>query len=518
MTAPSETGTVYLIGAGPGDPDLITIRGKQLFQKCQAVLYDNLVPEELIVTLPDDVQKYYVGKKAGKTCYSQDEINRLMVKLAREGKDVARLKGSDPLIFGRGSEEARYLKENGIRFEIVPGITSGIAALTYAGIPCTDREASSFVLLVTGHKAKGKEADSVSWDWVARARHGTVVIYMGVSEIEHIVTKLIDSGMSGEMPAAVIERGSYPTQRVLTSKLQQLPDIVRAHNVCAPAIFVLGEVVNLQKWLHWFDGKPLFGVRVMVTRPADQAQEMYSALRGFGAEVLAYPTIATSKHVDAPAWLAYEKITTAKRWLVFTSENGVRYFMKQFLSKRRDIRTLHTFKIAAVGDGTSRALAKYHLTADFVPSEATTGALAEQLAESDSWKAATVVRVRGNLSYDNIEKRLAEAGAEVIPMTVYETLFPKWPEGFKEKLFEYPPDVVTFTSGSSVEGLFANLSKNEVEQIVEGATLLSIGPSTSKVASAHGLSVAIEVKQHSIASMADELVWYAKLYPLRRST
>jgi uroporphyrinogen III methyltransferase/synthase len=287
--------------------------------------------------------------------------------------------------------------------------------------------------------------------------------------------------------------------------------------VCAPAIFVLGEVVNLQKWLHWFDDKPLFGVRVMVTRPADQAQEMYNSLRGFGAEVLAYPTIATSEHVDPPAWLAYEKITTAKRWLVFTSENGVRYFMKQFLSKRRDIRTLQPFKIAAVGDGTSKALTKYHLTPDFVPTEATTGALTDQLAAHDSWESATAVRARGNRSDENIEMRLQEAGAEVIPMTVYQTYFPQWPEGFKEKLFEYPPDVVTFTSGSSVEGLFANLSNNEVKEIIEGATLLSIGPSASNAAAAHGLSVTIEAKQHSIASMIDELMRYAQLHPLRRS-
>ena len=516
MNPLGETGTVYLIGAGPGDPDLITVRGKRLLQRCHAVLYDNLVPEELIVTLPEGVQKHYVGKKAGKPCYSQEEINRLLVKLAREGKEVARLKGSDPLIFGRGAEEARYLKDNGVKFEIVPGVTSGIAAPAYAGIPCTDRGASSFVLFVTGHKGREKEAETVPWDWVAKAKNGTVVIYMGVTEIDAIVTRLMNAGMDGAAPTAVIERGTFPTQRVFTSSLRELPETVKTNKVNPPAIFVLGEVVNLHSILQWFDNKPLFGLRVMVTRPADQAREMYNALRGFGAEVLAYPTIATRERFDTQAWQVYEKIRSDRPWLVFTSENGVRYFMKQFLARNNDIRRLDGCKIAAVGDGTARALGSFNVTPDFVPTVATTSMLADQLAQSHSWEGAAVIRVRGNLSYDIIEKRLTQAGAEVIPLTVYETVFPKWPEEFKEKLFDYPPDVVTFTSGTSVEGLFSNLSEGEVKTITDGATLLSIGPSTSQAAQARGMTVTLEARQHSIPGMIEELIRYARDHHLRR--
>lgn len=515
--AAAEGGTVYLIGSGPGDPDLITVKGKQLLQSCDVVLYDNLVAEELVVTLPAGIDKYYVGKKAGRAHYSQDEINKLLVKLAREGKNVARLKGSDPLIFGRGSEEAKHLKENGIKFEIIPGVTSGIAAPAYAGIPCTDRGKASFILFVTGHKAREKEISGVPWEWVAKAKEGTVVLYMGVAEIGNIVAKLIDSGMSSEMPAAVIERGSFPTQRVFVSTVRKLPETVKSQSVCAPAIFVLGEVVNLRPLLQWFEDKPLLSVRVMVTRPADQAQEMYAALRSLGAEVLAYPTIATTENDDTQAWQAYEKIATKKRWLVFTSENGVRYFMQQFIARVYDVRRLSGFKIAAIGNGTARTLAKFNLVPDFVPTEATTAALAEQLAASQSWEDSMVVRVRGNLSFENIEKSLAAAGADVIPMTVYRTYFPKWPEGFREKLFEYPPDVVTFTSGTGVTGLFENLTEDEVRKLTEGAMLLSIGPSTSKVAEQRGLSITLEAKEHAISAMIDELVKYVQVRPLRRS-
>jgi len=515
--AVTKTGTVYLIGAGPGDPDLITVKGKQLLKNCDVVLYDNLVPEELVVTLPSTIERYYVGKKTGKACYSQDEINELLVKLAREGKSIARLKGSDPLIFGRGAEEGSYLKENGIKFEIIPGITSGIAAPAYAGIPCTDRRKASFVLFVTGHKSKDKEVSSVPWDWVAKAENGTIVLYMSVSEIVSIVKKLMDSGMSGEMAAAVIERGSFPTQKVFTSTLRNLPETVRVHDVKAPAIFVIGDVVNLQPLLQWFDDKPLFGVRVMVTRPADQAHEMYASLRGLGAEVLAYPTIATSEYIDNQSWQVYEKLAKEGKWLVFTSENGVRYFMQQFVARVHDVRRLSGFKIAAIGEGTAKTLAKFNLAPDFVPTEATTAALAEQLTASQSWENTVVVRVRGNLSYDNIEKSLAAAGANIIPMTVYNTFFPQWPEGFMDKLYEYPPDVVTFTSGTSVDGLFKILTESEVKKLTDGAMLLSIGPSTSKVAKQHGLTVTFESKEHTIPSMIDELVKYALNHSLRRS-
>ncbi len=516
--ASTETGTVYLIGAGPGDPDLITVRGRQLLNDCRAVVYDNLVPFELIVTLPASTEKHYVGKQAGKSCRSQEEINKLLVRLAHEGKNVARLKGSDPFIFGRGAEEAQYLKKNGIRFEIVPGVTSGIAAPAYAGIPCTDRDHASFVLFVTGHKAADKAVSDVPWEWVAQANRGTVVIYMGVGEISDIVAILLDRGMSGDMPTAVIERGTYPSQRVITCTLAELPQKVISQKVRPPALFVLGKVVELRPIMQWFEARPLLGVRVTVTRPADQAQPMYSSLRQLGAEVLACPTIATAEHHDDDGWQDFEKLSSENRWLVFTSENGVRYFMRKFFSRWPDIRRLGCFKIAALGHGTAGALARFNLKADFVPTEATTSAFAEQLADSRSWKDSEVVRVRGNLSVDNIDRSLAAAGAGVLPLTVYRTFHPTWPEGLTEKLLQYPPDVITFTSGTSVTGLFEILSADNVKSILSETKVLTIGPATSAVAREHGFDVTIEARRHSIPSMIDELVGYAEDHSLRRSS
>ncbi len=514
--AVSQPGAVYIIGAGPGAPDLITVRGKQLLHSCDVVLFDNLVPHELIVTLPSAVERYYVGKRSGAPCLSQDKINALMVKLARQGKTVARLKGSDPLIFGRGAEEARCLKENGVRFEIVPGVTSGIAAAAYAGIPCTDREKASFVLFVTGHKAQEKQVSSVPWEWVAQAGSGTAVIYMGVSEIRSLTAKLTDAGMAESTAAAVIERGTFPSQRVFISTLGELATIVARNRIRPPAIFVLGEVVTLRPLIDWFYGRPLMGVRVMVTRPADQAQDMYDRLRALGAEVLAYPTIATEEFLDRPAWQALRDLSSGERWLVFTSENGVRYFMRQYFGMLGDMRGLAGYKIAVVGSGTAAALGRYHLKADFVPTRATTAALAEQLTGSKAWQDTTVVRVRGDLSVDNVDRSLTRAGASLIQVTVYRTVMPTWPAEFKEKLLEYPPDMITFTSGTSVEGLFRNLTEGEIKEIAGRAKLASIGPTTTKVAETRGLQVAIEAGEHTIPAMIQALVEYAADHPVWR--
>ncbi len=488
-----------------------------MLSECDVVLYDNLAPMELVVTLPEHIEKRYVGKKAGQPCLSQEEINALLVKLAQQGKKVVRLKGSDPLIFGRGAEEAKFLKEHNIPFEIVPGVTSGIAVPAYAGIPCTDREHASYVLFVTGHKAKEKEASDVPWGWVAKGEEGTTVIYMGVGEIGGIVSRLLAEGKAPDTPAAVIERGTLPSQRVEVCRLDELPDMVEKKRIRPPALFVLGEVVSLREWLKWFEKNTLFGLRVMVTRPAAQAQEMYQALRRLGAEVVPCPTLATTPHDDNEGWEKFAAVDSLKRWLVFTSENGVRYFMHRFEGEKGDVRSLHTFRIAVVGEGTARALKKYLLSADFIPSEATVATLARELKAQGNWDSTTVVRVRGNWSDEIVENTLSQAGAKVIPLTVYRAYFPALPEGMKEKILAYPPDVVTFTSGSTVKGLFELFTPEEVKQLTEKATLLSIGPSTSAVVAEYGLKVALEAKEHTIPAMLETLVAYARQHSLRRS-
>jgi uroporphyrinogen III methyltransferase/synthase len=510
-------GIVYLVGAGPGDPDLITVKAARILERCDTVVYDNLVPSELIAILPKGVDKRYVGKIAGLHSFSQKAINEQLVALALEGKTVVRLKGGDPFVFGRGGEEAQHLREHGIRYEVVPGITAGLAAPEYSGIPVTDRRTASFVMLVTGHKATEKPVSSVPWEWVGKARDGTLIIYMGVAEIKNIVSGLIDAGMAAETPSAVIERGTCPTQRLVTSPLSDLPARVEEEGIRPPVIFVVGEVVNMAETLRWFEEKPLSGIRVMVARPADQAISLYRDLRDLGAEVLPYPTIATREKLDPAVWGSVKRISGDCQWLVFTSENGVRYFIKQWRKQIGDIRGIARYRIAAVGAGTARALDSYFLSADFIPSEATTQELARQLASEPEFPGSTVVRVRGNLADDTVERTLSEAGASsVVPLQVYETYHPVWPDEMKKKLLTYLPDAVILTSGSSAEGLADILSGDELGKVTARARIFSIGPSTSKKIRSLGMSVDHESAVHTIPAIVEDLVVFYRDLPKGR--
>jgi uroporphyrinogen III methyltransferase/synthase len=512
-----EKGIVYLVGAGPGDPDLITVRARYLLDLCDVVVYDSLIPYELVYTLPAEVERRYVGKESGRHSLPQDEINNLLVKLARDGKRVVRLKGGDPFVFGRGGEEANHLRENSIRYEVIPGITSGVAALAYAGIPCTDRRKASYVMFLTGHQSVEKVSSSVPWDWVAGSRDGTLVIYMGVAEVNNIVERLLTAGIPPDTPAAAIERGTFSTQRVVTTTVALLPEKVVEHGLRPPALFVIGEVANYRDKLRWFENRPLYGVRVMVTRPADQAAPLYRRFRELGAEVQAYPTIATEEDHRPARWEALRGITNDKRWLVFTNENSVRYFLRQWFVEVGDIRGLNEYRIAGVGDGTIRALAANRIAPDFVPSRIATTALADELAETMPIAGAAVVRVRGNLGDEYIEKTLERAGANVIPLQVYRTFQVKWPAEAKEKLFAFPPDVVVFTSASAVSGMAENLDEGELKEITSGATVVSVGPSTSKYIRSHGITVDVEPREYTIPSIVDELLARHWENPLTRS-
>ena len=512
-----QKGIVYLVGAGPGDPDLITVKAKRLLERCDVVVYDALIPYELVATLPAGVERCYVGKKAERHSLPQREINALLVELASQGNRVVRLKGGDPFVFGRGGEEAKYLSEHGVPFEIVPGITSGVAAPAFAGIPCTDRQEASHVTFVTGHKAVGKVSSSVPWDWVAQARNGTLIIYMGVSEIAKIVQRLLEGGMPPDTPVAAVERGTFPTQRTVTTTLSDLPGKVVELAVRPPAIFVIGEIVNLHEKLDWFRRKPLSGVRVMVTQPGDQAAALYRALRERGAEVLAYPTISTTEDFHPDDWDALGRIATDERWLVFTNENGVRYFLKRWSTAAGDLRGLQAYRIAAVGAKTVHALQARGIVPDFVPTRATTSCLVEELAENPRMSDAVVVRVRGNLGDDYVETSLEQTGTEVFPLRVYRTIYAQWPAEVKEELFLYPPDVIMFTSGSAVEGFAANLEEGELRRLTEEATVVSIGPSTSKSIRSHGMTVGLESRRRTTRSIVDELLAHRRAVPLTRN-
>jgi len=512
----NEGGMVFLVGAGPGDPDLVTLRAKYLLDNCDVVVYDSLIPYELVLTLPAQVEHHYVGKEAGHHSLPQDQINELLATLASRGKRVVRLKGGDPFVFGRGGEEARYLDERGIRYEVVPGITSGVAALSYSGIPCTDRRTASFVMFITGHKALDEAAFGAPWDWIAGARHGTLVIYMGVSEIGAITGKLMESGMSPDVPAAAIERGTFSTQRSLTTTLSELAGDAQKSGLKPPSLFVIGDAVRFHDTISWFEKRPLFGVRIMVTRPADQAEPLYREMRELGAEVLAYPTIATEEDFRPEEWEALRNISTRDRWLVFTSENGVRYFLKQWFETFGDIRGLKDYRIAVAGAGPVRALNADHIEPDFVPSRTTTEVLARELTDQFDLSDATVIRVRGNVGDDGLERSFEEAGADVIALTVHKTYYREWPPEAREKLFAHLPDVVVFTSGSSARGLAENLGAEDLERLAKGALVASIGPATSGVIRSLGLEVGMESKKSSLPALVQELVARHLKTPLKR--
>ncbi len=501
-----KQGKVYLIGAGPGHPELITVRGQRLLQECDAVVYDYLLADELIVLLPESVARHYVGKRAGQHTLPQDEINALLVTLAAGGKNVARLKGGDPFVFGRGGEEAQYLKDNGIAFEIVPGVTAGVAAPAFCGIPGTDRRRAPYIIFATGHEASDKDTANLNWQQLAAAHDGTLVIYMGVKQVAANITRLISGGWAPETPAAIIRRGTYADQQSWLGTLESLPQLVAEHQIKPPVLFVIGKVVELQPELEWFKGLPLLGKRIMVTRPAAQAEPLYRQLRDLGAEVLTYPTIKISEKNDTQGWIGFSSIAAPHRWLVFTSANGVRFFLKQFVERYGDIRKLSEFRIAAIGSGSERALHEYNLRADFIPSEATVATLTAEFVGEQQLDNTAVVRVRGDLADKAFEEGMARMQVHCVPLTLYRTESVSWSEGLKEKLLENRPDAAIFSSSSTVAGLRHNLAQDEIKRSMKDCAIISIGPVTSDALRDTELPITAEARVHTVPGLVETLL------------
>lgn len=508
-------GKVYLVGAGPGDPGLLTVSAARLLKECDAVVYDRLAPLELVVALPSRIERYYVGKSSERRTLSQEEINGLLVALAQRGLNVVRLKGGDPFMFGRGGEEALYLRKMQIPYEVIPGITAGLAAPAYAGIPVTHRNKSVFAVFLTAHEAGDKEKIQMPWEWLGKARNGTIIGYMGVKQLSQATKMLLAGGMSPGTPAALIERGTTGAQRSIFGTLSDLPRLAEEANISPPALFVIGDVVTLGKDLGWFEGNVLCGKRVMVTRPADQAQELYSLLRSHGAEILPLPTITTAEYDDLRAWDQITSLFTREvtrdesnsdQWLAFTSENGVRYFTAQLAKHGFDHRSLGKFNIAAVGSGTDSALRRKGLRADFIPSRATTSALGEELSRLLVGRDALVIRIRGNLADDRVEKALESAGAGVIPLYVYRTYTAPWDAGMWTLLDDNPPDVIAFTSGSTVTGFTEILGEARAREVANRALVASIGPMTTQIAAKHGIKVNVEAETHSVPGLIEAIV------------
>ena len=414
-----KPGKVYIIGAGPGDPGLITLRAVEALKLADVVVYDNLVNEELLKYAPKTARFTYAGKQGGDHTLTQDQINALLAKEALDGNTVARLKGGDPFIFGRGGEEVEVLVARNIPFEVIPGITSAIAVPAYAGIPLTHRGLTSTVAFITGHEDPTKEKSDI--DWQALAGIGTLVFLMGVKNLGQIAGALIARGKSPATPAALIRRGTLPEQQVLTGHLSTIVELAQASGFKPPAILVVGKVVELRDTLRWFDIKPLFGKGVVITRPERQADDLARLLAAQGANPIAFPTIA----IEAPAdWseldAALEQIERYA-WLIFTSANGVHFFFERLMQQGRDIRDLKGVKICCIGPATAKQVETRGIRVDLMPDEFIAEGILKSFAAMDV-KGQKILIPRAAKARDILPRTLQEQGADVTVATTYRTV------------------------------------------------------------------------------------------------
>lgn len=491
----TKQGKVYLIGAGPGDPGLLGLKAKECLETADAVVYDRLADPRILAFARKDTEMVYVGKASANHTMRQPDINKLLVKLAQEGKTVARLKGGDPFVFGRGGEEAIELLEAGQPFEFVPGVTSAIAVAEYAGIPVTHRHVATSFAVITGHEDPTKGASTINWQGLATAVD-TLVFLMGVENIEKISKQLIANGRSADCPAAVIRWGTHPEQRTLVTTLGSAAADVKANNLKPPAIFIVGEVVKLRQQLQWFDNKPLFGKTVIVTRARAQASELTKKLEAQGAKVIEVPAIKIVPAADyAPLDKAISELH-AYKWLVFTSANGVDYFFQRLLQAGKDARALASVKLAAIGSATAQALADRGLTADLVPSAYKAEELAEALARQIA-KGDKILIARAKVAREVLPESLRKIGAQVDVVTAYETAADcENRDELLAALREGNASVVTFTSSSTVTNLLKVLGEDK--ELLQKAALAAIGPVTAGTLRQHGLTPAIEAEKYTI--------------------
>ncbi len=509
---------IYLVGSGPGDPGLFTVKGVRCMGEAEVVVYDRLAPQALLNLARPETEKIYVGKKPGNPTMSQEEINDLLVELGRAGKTVVRLKGGDPYIFGRGGEEALALIEAGLPFEVVPGVTSGVAAPAYAGIPVTHRHVSTSVAFVTGHEDPTKGRTDVDWKKLANGAD-TLVLYMGVGQLAEISAGLIAAGREPDTPVACVRWGTVPEQRTVTGKLEDIADRVAEAGLKPPAIIVVGEVVALREaGLDWYERRPLFGRRVVVTRARAQAGELSAELERLGAEVHEFPTIEISPPEDlGPLDDAIHKLDSFD-WLVFTSVNGVEAFVDRLRYHGLDLRAVpRSAKIAAIGPATAERLGRVGLRVDVVPGEYRAEALIEAL-DKGSISGKRVLIPRAKVAREILPEKLREAGAEVVVPPAYESVPSS--EGREElslRLRSGEIDCVTFTASSTVENFVGAFGADEAARLLSGTSVACIGPITADSARKRGLRVDAEADEYTIPGLVEAVTDLLATAPAKRS-
>jgi uroporphyrinogen III methyltransferase/synthase len=501
-----EKGTVYLVGAGPGDIGLLTIRGAELLGRADVVVYDGLVNMELLRLAPEGAEIIYGGKRSERQPVSQEELNRLLIAKANEDKTVVRLKGGDPYIFGRGGEEAQELAAAGIKFEVVPGVSSMSAVPNYAGIPLTHREHSSSFTVITGHEDPSKDESSIDWAQVAAAP-GTKVVMMGFRRIRHVAETLIRHGLAMNTPVAMVRWGTTGRQRTIEGTLETIADVAETADFGGPTVTVIGDVVGLRKQLNWFENRPLFGKRVVVTRAREQAGPLSKQLRDLGAEVLEIPIIRIvppeNKEDLKDALLGLHEYD----WVVFTSANGVTTFFDYFFKGFDDLRDIGGVRIAAVGPPTAARLKELHLKVDLMPDEAVASKIAAAFKSYQSIENLRVLIMRAEVANPELPKALEELGAIVDDVACYRTVAEtEDTTGAAANFLEGGAEWITFTSASTVEHFHAQFDLPALVKKFPQLKLASIGPETTKALSRLDLKPAVEANPHTTEGLVEGIL------------
>ena len=486
---------VYLVGAGPGDPDLITWKGRKLLGLADSVLYDHLASEHLLELTRKDCERIYVGKKKAVRAYPQEEICAMMIERARQGLTVVRLKGGDPFIFGRGGEELEALADAGISFEVVPGVTSPLGIAAYSGVPLTHRAHTKLVTFVTGHDVAGI-------DWSKAGQSETLVIFMGIASIREIAQEIMRHGRAPDTPAIAVRWGTRPDQETVAGTLATIADRIDDAQLKPPATVIIGEVVALHDRFNWFEKLPLFGQKIVVTRSSDQAAEFSERLRALGADAIELPVISIQPPENpAPLDQAIERLATYD-WLIFTSVNGVRFFLDRLDLSPLDLRSLRA-RICAIGPATRRAVENLHLKVDLMPEEYVAESLVKAFA-GETLAGQRILLPRAAVARDLIPKELTKLGAQVDIVETYRNVIPEEAPSRAREIFSATrkPDWITFTSSSTVKNLLAAAGR----QALEGVRMASIGPVTSETARSQGLKVDVEAKQYTIDGLIEAIL------------
>lgn len=503
-----DGGKVYLVGAGPGDPDLITQKGLRCLQKAEVVIYDHLVNPRLLEETQKGAELVYVGKKAGRHARAQAQINRLLVQKAEEGRVVVRLKGGDPFVFGRGGEEALALAESKIPFEIVPGITAATAVPAYAGIPVTHRGFTSTLLMVTGHEDPNKESSDIDWQKISTGA-GTLTFFMGVHNLRLIVRKLLDCGRSPQTPVALIRWGTEPSQQTLTGTLEGIVQRAQKAQFRPPAIIIVGEVVRLREKLNWFESKPLFGKRIVVTRSRAQASTLSHGLRELGAEVLEFPTVKIVPPDDfRPLDVSIDHMDTYD-WIVFTSVNGVNALLNRTLERGKDVRDLKGPKICAIGPATRQGIESLLLKVDLQPEKFVAEEIVERLSRTDNLDRKMILLPRADQARSYLPHALRNHGARVDDVVAYKTVQESGQkEEVLEQLRDHQIDWITFTSSSTVRNFHQIVGQDNFARLKGRFKTATIGPVTSETLREFGAEPTVEAEEYTVPGLVKAIAAY----------